>query len=146
MGPSKLEVVMSERNSDIVRRAYEAFGRGDLDGLLGTLDDNIVWVTPGPSDLPTAGRRQGREEVRAFFGLITEMVEFQKFDPHTFVEQGDRVVVLGDDIVTVKATGKVIEEAWAHAFTLRDGKVIAFQEFIDTASMVAETRLAHARA
>lgn len=136
---------MSERNSDIVRRGYEAFGRGDLNGLLENLDHNVEWTTPGPSHLATAGRRRGHEEVKAFFGLLSETYEFEKFDPHTFIEQGNRVVVLGDDVVKVKATGTVITEAWAHVFTLENGKVVAFQEYIDTAAIVAELQMADAR-
>lgn len=135
---------MSEQNVDIVKRAYDAFGRGDVEGVLATCDDRIEWITPGPADLPTAGRRRGLDEVRDFFRIVGEMYEFERFVPHTFVEQGDRVVVLGDDVVKVKATGKVIEEAWAHAFTFKAGKVVAFQEYLDTAAMVAETRMAQA--
>ena len=48
---------MSEQdNRALVQRGYDAFGRGDIEALLVLLDDNVEWITPGPSDLPTAGR------------------------------------------------------------------------------------------
>jgi ketosteroid isomerase-like protein len=137
---------MSEQqNVELVRKGYEAFGRGDIEGMLSLFDDNIEWVSPGPSDLPTAGTRRGRQQVAEFFRAINEAFEIQQFEPKTFVAQGDRVVVLGEDTARVKATGKVLNESWAHAFVVRNGKVVSFQEYIDTAATVAEIRAAAAR-
>jgi ketosteroid isomerase-like protein len=134
-----------QQNVDLVRQGYEAFGRGDLEGLLNTLDENIEWVSPGPSDLPTAGTRRGRQQIADFFRAVNELFEIQRFEPKTFVAQDDRVVVLGEDTARVKATGKVLNESWAHAFVVRNGKVVSFQEYIDTAATVAEIRAAAAR-
>jgi ketosteroid isomerase-like protein len=114
--------------------------------LLSLFDEQIEWITPGPSDLPTAGRRTGRQQVAAFFGTLTEVIEVQHFEPQQFVAQGDRVVVTGTDTARVKATGKVLETDWAHVFTLKNGKVTRFQEYLDTCELVAELRAAHAKA
>ena len=137
---------MSDQNVDVVRSAYEAFGRGDIDALLATLDPAVEWISPGPGDLPTAGTRRGWDEVRQFFGIIGEMYEFQRFEPKTFIAQGDHVIVLGDETVTLKATGKLITESWAHHMTLKNGKVVAFREFLDTSATVLELRHAKAEA
>lgn len=46
---------MSEQsNEDVVRGVYEAFGRGDLPGVLGRLTDDVEW---SPSSIPFAGTR-----------------------------------------------------------------------------------------
>ena len=134
---------MSEQqNVDIVRRGYDAFGRGDIDALLDLFDDQIQWISAGPSDLPTAGRRTGKQQVRDFFTTVDSLLEFRRFEPKHFIAQGDRVIVLGEDDVTVRATGKPLSDSWAHAFTLKNGKVTHFQEFIDTAALVGELRAA----
>jgi len=136
---------MSEQqNLDIIRRGYEAFGHGDIDTLLGLFDEQIEWVTPGPAELPTSGRRTGKEQVAQFFGIVNDLFEIHRFEPKDMIAQGDRVVVLGEESATVKATGKVLDNSWAHVFTLRDGRVVAFQEYFDTASTVAELQAAHA--
>lgn len=138
---------MSEQqNLEIVRRGYEAFGRGDIEALLGLFDDQIEWVSPGPPELPTSGTRRGRQQVAAFFKSVDELFDIQRFEPKTFIAEGDRVVVLGEDTSRIKATGKVLDSQWAHAFTLRGSKIVAFQEYIDTAPVVAELRGAQARA
>jgi len=135
-----------QENLAIVRRGYDAFGRGDIEGLISLFDENIEWSSPGPSDLPTSGQRRGHQQVRQFFGSVNELYDFQKFEPHTFIAEGDHVVVLGEDTAVVKSTGKAITESWAHVFTVKNGKIVRFQEYIDTAAAVAELRAAQARA
>ena len=135
----------AQQNLEAVKRAYEAFGRGDIDGVLGTLHEDVEWVTPGPDDLPTAGKRRGHQAVREFFTTMSATFEVQRFEPRTFVADGDTVVVLGGDTARMNATGALIEESWAHAFTFRDGKVVQFYEYLDTSEMVADLRGAQSR-
>ena len=137
---------MSQDNVQIVQRAYELFGRGDIDGLLAMLDPEIVWKSSGPAELPTAGTRRGREGARGFFQAVNNLYEFERFEPGTFVSEGERVVVLGMDVVKVKATGVVLTEEWAHVFTIRAGRIAEFQEYIDTAAVVAALRSEQSRA
>lgn len=127
-------------NRALVQRGYEAFGRGDIEALLALFDENVEWVTPGPSDLPTAGRRRGRRQVAEFFEIVNSLFEVQRFEPEAFVSEGDRVLVLGSETSRVKATGKVLDMRWAHAFTVRNGKVAAFEEYQDLSAVVAELR------
>jgi ketosteroid isomerase-like protein len=129
-------------NSDIIRSAYDAFVRGDLDAVLSTLDETIEWVTPGPSELPIAGRRRGLEEVAVFFQTLNEMIQFERFEPLEFIEQGDRIVVLGEDTIRVRATGRTVDYDWTHFFEMRDGKAVRFREYGDTAALVAELQAA----
>ncbi len=137
---------MSEQdNRALVQRAYEAFGRGDIEALLALLDENVEWITPGPSDLPTAGRRRGRQQVAEFFQAVDRLFEIQRFEPQTFVSEGDHVVVLGSETTRVKATGKVLTMRWVHAFTVRNGKLAALDEYQDMAAVMAELRGIQAR-
>ena len=136
---------MSEQhNLEVVRKAYEAFGRGDIDGLLAQLDPNVEWRSPGPEDLPTAGQRRGHAAVQEFFQTLAGLVDIQRFEPRQFIAHDDTVVVIGDDTARVKATGTVLESRFAHVFTVRDGKVVSFEEYFDTSALVADLRRAQA--
>jgi ketosteroid isomerase-like protein len=137
---------MSEQdNIDVVRKGYEAFGRGDMNGLLAQFDADIEWRTPGPADLPTAGQRRGHAGVQEFFAKLFAIVDIQRFDTRQFIAQGDRVMVIGDETTLVKATGTKMEFRFVHAYTVRNGKVVAFEEYADISPLVAELRGAHAR-
>lgn len=137
---------MSEQqNVEIVKRGYEAFGRGDIQALLDLFADDIEWTSPGPPELPTAGTRRGRQQVAEFFQVIDQVFEIQQFEPTAFVAQGDLVVALGTDTARIKATGKVVTEDWAHAFTVRGGKIVKMREYIDTSAVVAGLTAAQTR-
>lgn len=53
--------------------------------------------------------------------------------PEEFVEEGDQVVSLGLYSGTRKETGKSFSAPYAHVWTLRDGKVVRFRQYTDTA-------------
>jgi ketosteroid isomerase-like protein len=137
---------MSDNNLDIVRQGYEAFGRGDINGLLDLLDEQVLWVAPGPPELATSGRRTGRQAVGEFFTKVNEVFDIQRFEPKEFIVQGDRVVVLGSETARVRASGTVLDLDWVHVFALRGGKVVSLEEFFDTAAVVAALSSAHAAA
>ena len=129
---------MSEQtNSVVVRQAYEAFGRGDIPGVLDLLTDDVVWTLQGPSTIPFAGVHRGRQGIAQFFALVGEALEFEQFEPREFVAQGDTVVVLGYERSIAKATGRPLEQEWAHVYTLRGGKIATGLLFEDTAAEVA---------
>ncbi len=128
---------MSEQtNADVVRQAYEAFGRGDIPAMLGMLTDDVEFTMQGPPVLPYAGTHRGREGVAEFVSLLGETLEFERFEPREFVAQGDTVVVVGDERSLVKSTGRAFEEEWAHVYTLRDGKIAKGLLIEDTAAQV----------
>jgi uncharacterized protein len=123
-------------NVDVVRETYEAVGRGDIPALLDLLTDDVEWTLQGPSVIPFAGTRRGREGVIEFFSLLGETVEFQEFEPREFVAQDDTVVVLGFERNLIKPTGRTFEQEWAHVYSLRDGKIAKHRALEDTAAYV----------
>ena len=76
---------------------------------------------------------------------VNSLFEIQRLEPEAFVSEGDCVVVLGNETTRVNATGKVLELRWAHAFTVRNGKVATFEEYQDVSVLVAELRHAQYR-
>ena len=123
-------------NVDVVRRCYEAAGRGDIPALLDLLTDDVEWTLQGPPAVPFAGTRRGREGVAEFFALVGETLEFLQFEPREFVAQGDTVVVLGHERNLITPTGRTFQQEWAHVYGLRNGKIAKFRAFEDTAAYV----------
>ena len=118
-------------NVEVVQETYEAVGRSDIPALLDLLTDDVEWTFQGPSAIPFAGTRRGREGVAEFFSLVGETLEFE---PRKFVAQSDTVVVLGFERNLIKPTGRTFEQEWAHVYKLRDGKVAEFLALEDTAA------------
>lgn len=118
-------------NTDIVRKAYEYFGTGDIKSLLGLYSDDILWNTPKIDNASFSGARQGREALAEFFEQLGQTEEFSSFEPKEFITEGDKVVVLGEFTATVRETGKSYSAEWVHVTTLSDGKIVAFKEYFD---------------
>ena len=137
---------MTQQNRAIVEGVYDSFAKGDLEGVLNRLDENIVWRTPGSSDLPTSGIRHGHGEVRDFFQLLATLFDFEDFRVDAMVAESNRVVVLGSDTLVMKDSRVRIPMRWAHVYTLRWGKVAVFDEYLDTAAIAAEYHRAALRA
>ena len=84
------------RNAKTVQDAYAAFGRGDIKGVLDTLDDQVTWkpITGAGPQVPHAGERHGKDQVTEFFAILGRSLTFERFEPRDFIAQGDRVVDL----------------------------------------------------
>src|SRR6185436_16648723 len=104
-----------ERNTQVVKDAYAAFGRGDVEAILASVADNVDWhgVIGGEGVLPNAGRRHGRAAVREFFAQVNEAYGVEQFEPREFVAQGDNVVALGHYRAKTKPSGASADSDWA---------------------------------
>jgi ketosteroid isomerase-like protein len=129
---------MSEQESlTVVRRAYENFKGGDISALLDSLTDEVDWRLPEMQNVPFAGERSGRERVGGFFSELADSQESLSFEPREFVAQGDKVVALGSYRWRVKKNGREYGGDFAHVFTVRDGKIAGFHEYMDSAAATA---------
>lgn len=124
---------MDERaNVRVVEGMFSSLQRGDLAGVLDRLSDDIEWRIAGPSELPYAGIHRGRDEVAKFFQTFGQAAEFEVFEPREYLAKGDKVVVLGHERQRIKASGQVVETDWAMVFTLRDGRIARFRNYVDS--------------
>jgi ketosteroid isomerase-like protein len=131
------EETMSSANTEIVKAAYAAFLRADIPALLALVDENVEWraVNGAASYVPTSGLRRSKAQVAEFFEQVAKAFNFTTFEPREFVAERDRVVTLGRYAATTP-TGR-IESDFVMVFTVRNGKIVWFQEFSDSAQLNA---------
>ena len=120
-------------NVDATRRAYEAFGRGDLDGVVADMHPEIEWRQA--QGLSHGGVYRGLDEVRRaiFDPLEEEWWDEFAADAEEFLDAGDHVVVLGRYRGRAKRTGRRLDVPFVHVWTYRDGRATRFRQFLDTA-------------
>jgi ketosteroid isomerase-like protein len=126
-----------QENTKLVQQAYTNFKNGDIESLLSLLSDDIQWQLPEIEGVAFAGKRTGRDQVGQFFASVAESQDFLQFEPKEYIAQGDKVAAQGHYAARVKSTGREYECDFVHVFTVRDGKVSAFQEYTDTAAASA---------
>jgi len=123
-------------NVALIQSMYHAFEHGDVPFILDRLADDVEWICAGPQSLPFCGTFTGPGEVVGFFEAMATTQTAPRFAVDEIFGAEGKVVVIGRSTGTVTATGKQFDERVAHIFTLRDGKVVRFLDFIDTAKAV----------
>jgi ketosteroid isomerase-like protein len=122
-------------NVDVVRGLYEAFGRGDMAAVLGGMDPAIEWREAESNPyMPSGEAWIGPDAVvtNLFMKLGADWEGFT-VHPTIFHDAGDSVVVEGRYSGTYKATGTSQDTQMCHVWRLKDGKVVSFQQYVDTA-------------
>ncbi|HKG15460.1 MAG TPA: nuclear transport factor 2 family protein [Pyrinomonadaceae bacterium] len=127
-------------NVEVVKRAYENFKSGDIGALMGQMSEDVDWRLPRMEGVPFSGERKGHGQVSEFFATLADSQDSVSFEPREFVAQGDKVVALGTYNWRVKSTGREYGGDWAHAFTVRDGRIAGFHEYMDSAQAEAAFR------
>jgi uncharacterized protein len=122
-----------EQNVQTVKDFFAAIGRGDREGLLALVAEDIEWIIPG-EDWPLAGTHRGHAGVQDLLRKASEEIETST-EPREYVAQGDRVLVVGFAEGKIKATNRAFEDDWVFAITVRDGKVTNIREYIDTQAL-----------
>jgi uncharacterized protein len=123
-----------QENVQIVKDAFAAIGRGDMQGLMALCAEDIEWIIPG-KDWPLAGTRRGHAGLADLFQTHSEKVETSFMEPREFVAQGDRVLVVGFSRGRILATNKPFEDDFIFAITVRNGKLTNIREYIDTQAL-----------
>jgi uncharacterized protein len=116
---------------DKVRKVYEAFAKGDIFAVLGSLSSDIEWTEA--EGFPYGGTYRSPKAVLegVFMRLGAEWNGFAAV-PDEFIDGGDTVVALGKYSGTYKATGKSFQANFAHVWKLHEGKAVRFVQYVDT--------------
>jgi ketosteroid isomerase-like protein len=114
---------VSQENVEIVRRGFEAWERGDIEGLLQAFDETVV-VRPviGPDRLGPSGVLE----------MAADWVEgFEEFTmkAEEFIDAGDDVVVRVRQEAREASAGVPVEATFWFLYSMRDGKAVRFELF-----------------
>ena len=126
-------------NVDIVKRLYAAFADGDLETVSTLISPSVEWIES--EGIPYGGVFQGYEAVLSgvFAKIDAEWTDFTAC-VDKFIDAGDTIVTLGTDSGIHKATGKAMQAPTASVWTVKDGKVVKFRQYIDTLAVFNATQ------
>jgi len=118
-------------NLKLVQSVYDAFGKGDIPTVLGSLSPEVQWTEA--EGFPYGGTYVGPAAVLegVFMRLGTEWEGFSAV-PEEFIDGGETVVALGKYGGTYKATGKSFQANFAHVWKVREGQAVRFIQYVDT--------------
>ena len=122
---------MSQENIDLVRRIYGlAAEDGNLSPSFHLLDPEVEYVNPDGAMEP--GTRRGLEAFREAVEKVGEAWEFWRMEPEEFKAVGDHVAVAVRYRARGRGSGVEIQGHESALWTVRNGKVIRFQWFLNS--------------
>ena len=125
---------MSAETRKLIEGLYEAFARGDVPIVMSTMHREIEWWEAENFIYADKNPYRGPESVlMGVFGRLASQWEGFAATPEEVLDAGDAVVACGHYTGKHRQTGREVRAQFAHVFRFKDGKVVKFQQYTDTA-------------
>jgi ketosteroid isomerase-like protein len=119
----------TETNKEMVREFMRRFSAGDAAGLLDMLAEDATWWVAGNFALSgTRSKKEFAELLTQVGGATTEGI---RLTPKAFTAEGDRVAVETESYAR-HVNGKLYNNQYHFLFEIREGKIRAVREYLDT--------------
>ena len=131
-----------QANLDKLRTAFGEWDDtkgGSIDTWLELMADEVDFrsLANGEGAVPWTETRSTRDEVRAYLVDLTSAFAMDHYTVEQYVCDGDTIVSVGATAWHNKATGKRIESPIVTVWRFKEGKVVSFFEYYDTAKLLA---------
>ena len=124
---------MSQNNVEIVRQFTEAWERRDSEAMVELVDPNVE------QHGTVGGLEEGRvlrgiSEIARDYERVEEMWDEHRIEIERVIDAGDQVIVLQREYQRGRSSGVELVIDAAVIFTLRDGRIIRMQGYMDRAA------------
>ena len=121
----------------LVKDLYSKFGAGDVPAVLALLAADVAWSEAESNPYQPGGEpwHGPQAVVENLFLKLAEEWDGFTVTPVRFHDAGESVVVEGRYAGTCLATGKGLDAQFCHLWTVRDGRIARFQQYVDTAQL-----------
>ncbi len=120
---------MAKGPIDIIRSFYSALSAGDVAAALALMAADIEWVAMWPYRASGPGPQNVAAGV--FIPLQKDWETFE-IVPSEYIVQENAVLSIGRFRGVHGTTGQSADTVCAHLWTVRDGQITRFRQFIDT--------------
>jgi ketosteroid isomerase-like protein len=125
---------MSQENVEILRHAYQALNRGDIEAVLAICDSEIECRLP---DGGISGTLRGHQALKGFLQSYLEAFESFQLAPEEFLDADDRVAVFLRMSGRGRGSGLEVDLRPAHVWTMQSGRAVRVEAFPDREREVA---------
>jgi len=134
---------VSQENVEIIKRAYDAFARGDYATSLSYYDPQVEFSQP--ADEPGGGTYYGVDGVtRAFRNWLTAWEDY-RVEVEELSDHGAHVLARTRHFMSGKGSGAVVEQTIFQVWTLRDGRIVRARMYYDEAEALAAVQATEPR-
>jgi ketosteroid isomerase-like protein len=123
-------------NVEIVRRLFEAFGREGIDGVLDTMDEDILIEIPADLSAEPDDYR-GHDGVRRYFAGFDGMIEDVRYEPLELIPVGDAVIAHIRLSGRGSSSGVDVDLEAFVVHELANGRIVRMRPYADLDSAMA---------
>ncbi|MTE27878.1 nuclear transport factor 2 family protein [Winogradskyella ouciana] len=129
-------------NASIINSVYELFSKGDIPAVLALMDDEIVWNEAESNSLADGNPYIGPDAVlNGVFARIGERYKSFTLKDVKLHEMSNNQVLATLHYVLEMKNGKTYTIQAAHHWTLKDGKIVGFQQYADTKKLADSEKI-----
>ena len=127
---------------EVVDQVYAAFRAGDIPAVFAHFAPSIEWHAAENSPAAKGSPHRGHIAIqKAVFQLIGAEFPDMRIERTETIDAGEKVVALGYYVGHRTSTGKPFRAQFAHIWTIGNGKVTKFQQYVDTWQMADAGKL-----
>lgn len=124
-----------DANVRLIQRLYECLLSGNFNAVVDHFAEDIEWEVLGPVELPFCGIVRGRRDAASTLRRNFSGYQHLRCRVREVVAQGHLVVVMCRETVRLEPLEEQVEIEWVQQFTVVDGQVAKFRQFLDTLTL-----------
>jgi uncharacterized protein len=124
---------MTRANLELVRSAFDAWNRGDIEEFAGHVAEDVAWLEVSGRPEGGVSERLGRDRMRRSLESLFDAWESYHLEVERIDEVGDRVVAVVREIALGRASGMEIDGRWGYLITVSDGRIVRIEAYRDAA-------------
>lgn len=122
----------------VIQQFFSAFAQGNTAALFALVDREAEFIAVRPHAdprLPLYGTYRGHDGLGALLTSLGAVLATREFEVIEAVGDGTTEFARGRFWHDVKATGRAFRSDWAVACTIRNGRILRYQFFEDSAAL-----------
>jgi uncharacterized protein len=131
---------MAERaneNPEVLRRAAEAWNRGDLDELIACIHPDVVWEENSEGFTGMDPVYRGHEGFAKWHRQLLEVFEEFRVETDKLVDRGDRLLCITHVSGRGRGSGVEVDMRVWETYTFREGRIVGREVFRDRSEAFA---------
>jgi ketosteroid isomerase-like protein len=124
---------VSQENLDLVKSAFDAWNRGEIDVFADHVAEDVAWLEVSGRPEGPDSERLGRDRMRRSLESLFEAWESYHLEVERLQDVGDRVVAVVREVARGRASGLEVDGRWGYLITVGDGRIVRIEAYRDAA-------------
>ena len=130
---------LQKTNLALARRIVQGLSTNDMRPLIDALDDDVEWKSNSlPPYFRFGGQHLNRGGVMDLLAKVSSEYSFTRYEIDEVAEAGDAVWAISDVVAYHRPTGRTVSGRFAFRMTFRNGKLLTYEGFFDTAGVLQQ--------